>query len=207
MSVNATLILFAKAPVIGEVKTRMSPPLSLSQAAELAEALLEETLKLVSKCWQGRLVLAVSPSQEHPAFKRLASLYSVELITQEGENLGERMRNAMNVIGYPCAVMGCDVPHCSPNILKTVYNALCQGNSCIGETLDGGYYLLGLQESHPQLFYTVNWGTGSVYEATMKVAETVNLVFVNLEKLQDIDYYADLEAASKKLPRLLEFLI
>ncbi len=210
MSVNSpndySIILFAKAPVPGTVKTRLCPPLTHDEAAQVATNLLLESLQLVVENWAGRVVLAVTPDADHEVFKQLAEKYNtgaandegksqkIEFILQRGEGLGERMLNALNDVGYPAAVMGCDIPHCPPNIIKAAYAGLHGRRDYIGPTEDGGYYLLGLSEPRKYLFEGMAWGTESVLSNTLEKAEQNSLQLMQLPQLRDIDEYDDLIA-------------
>lgn len=197
------LILFAKAPIAGKVKTRLMPQLSAEQATKVAEKLLEESIKLAVQAWPGRVVLAVWPNSEHPFLQKMLSQYSIEWMRQAAGDLGHKMHQAMRQQNYPCAVMGCDVPHCPPQVLRSVYQRLQEGESVLGPTSDGGYYLMGLQTPQPALFANVEWGTETVLDTTLALAKSQQLRFYLLPELNDIDTADDLEQAKKVLPSLL----
>jgi len=187
--------------VAGKAKTRLCPPLTDDEAAAVATNLLFESVKLVVENWAGRVVLAVTPDSEHDAFQELVKKYNtaegsnkqaIEFIVQRGEDLGERMSNALSDVGYPAAVMGCDIPHCSPNYIKATFASLHGRKDCIGPTKDGGYYLLGLSQPRQYLFEGMEWGTEAVLEETLVAAEKNGLKLMQLPKLRDIDEYEDL---------------
>jgi len=206
MFVNIPLILFAKAPVEGEVKTRLMPQLSAKQATQVAEVLLEETVKLASVAWPGKVVLAVWPEVSHPFILYLLKKYEIECMQQGEGDLGAKMYQAMELQGYPCAVMGCDIPHCKPEILNDSYHSLLDANNIIGLTNDGGYYLLGLQKACAALFQGVEWGSENVSKTTLTIAKQRRVSFEFLEKLNDIDEYNDLVIASSQIPALARLL-
>lgn len=200
------LILFAKAPVEGKVKTRLTPTLTAKQATQVAEVLLEETIKLARQSWPGDIVLAVWPTLDHPFIRYLSRKYKVECILQGSGDLGAKMLQAMQSKGYPCAVMGCDVPHCKPVVLTQAFQVLQESESVIGLTSDGGYYLLGLQRSYPAIFQSIAWGSDLVSKQTLKIARQEQLVFHQLSQLNDIDEYQDLVDASSQVPALAQLL-
>ena len=206
MSADTPLILFAKAPIEGKVKTRLTPKLTAQQATRVAEVLLEETIKLAKSAWQGKIVLAVWPDMDHPFIQYLLKEYNVECVIQGEGDLGAKMYQAMEVQGYPCAVMGCDVPHCEPEILHRAYQALQGDANIIGLTHDGGYYLLGLQSNCFALFQSISWGGDAVSKTTLAIAKQQNLMFERLVMLNDIDEYADLIDASSQIPVLARLL-
>lgn len=203
LSDEPALILFAKAPVAGKVKTRLMPQLSAEQATRVAERLLEESIKLAVQAWPGRVVLAVWPNAEHPFLQKMLSQYPIEWIPQAEGDLGDKMHQAMQQQSYPCAVMGCDVPHCPPQVLQEAYRRLQSSEAVLGPTLDGGYYLMGLQTAQSALFADVEWGTETVLTTTLSLAESQQLSFYLLPELNDIDTADDLEQARKVLPDLL----
>ena len=200
------LILFAKVPEPGKVKTRLAPELSFAEAAEVAKVLLFETLELTSKHWPGKIVLAVWPNVKDDYIQNVNEQFNIELIAQSSGDLGAKMLNAMEQAGYPCTVMGCDVPHLEGMVLEQAYERLAKGENIIGPTEDGGYYLLGLQSNRPELFAKQAWGETSVLGASLRVARQHNFQFSELATMVDIDHYADLAQASQKLKSLRHFI-
>ncbi len=206
MVMDIPLILFAKAPVAGKVKTRLTPDLSYEQASEVAKHLLEESLKLATKAWPGKVVLAVWPDAKNSFIQTQLSVFQVDHLVQVQGSLGVKMLSAMQQCGFPCAVMGCDVPHCEPVVLQKAYDALCRGENTLGPTRDGGYYLLGLQQAELALFENKNWGESSVLNDSVANAEQEKIKFTFLEQLSDIDHYDDLLNASQEMSSLKQFL-
>lgn len=201
------LILFAKQPVAGLVKTRMQPDLTEQESARLAEVLLEESIILATRCWPGKVLLAVWPDLEHDFIRQQFTNYDLEAMIQAKGNLGVKMATAMSQVGYPCAVMGCDVPHCSAQTLLQAHRLIQEGKNVIGPTLDGGYYFLGLQSAQKALFNLQQWGDITVLEQTEAIANQHNIVLTKLDAMQDIDTYQDLKLASKQLETLKDFLV
>lgn len=201
------LILFAKVPRAGKVKTRLMPELSYETAADVACVLLNESLKLATEHWQGKVILALWPDVQDEFIQAQIKQYNVETQLQVPGDLGTKMLAAMQSVSYPCAVMGCDAPHLSGDVLQQAHALLVKGESVLGPTHDGGYYLMGLQKSQPTLFSNQVWGGMTVLETSVEKAKEQHFSFSLLETVSDIDTYEDLLQASKKLPILKQFLL
>jgi len=201
------LILFAKVPKAGKVKTRLTPQLSFEQAKKVAEILLIKTLQLATKYWSGKVILAVWPNDQDEFIQKLQSQFMIELMVQVEGDLGQKMQTAMQSVGYPCAVLGCDVPHLPELQLIKAHDNLLSGKDVIGPTNDGGYYLLGLQESTPSLFIKQDWGNDSVLQQSYVIAKQRQIDFSILSAISDIDTYEDLKMASQTISQLRKFII
>ncbi len=203
------LALFARQPVAGRAKTRLQPDYSPAQAAEIAACLIRATAELAVSSWPGDICLYGAPDAEHPLFQELARDLGIRLAAQQGADLGERMRNALSEglkhrIG--AAILGCDVPHCTGEILDQANHWLAQGRNVIGPTEDGGYYFIGLSRIYPELFTDIPWGTPGVFERTLERAATLGIEFDLLPSLRDIDTAADLRRVSQDFPLLRRFM-
>ncbi|KAA3632743.1 MAG: DUF2064 domain-containing protein, partial [Proteobacteria bacterium] len=108
------LILFAREPVPGGAKTRLAGELGADGAARLAARMIDWTIDNAVRHWPGPVRLAVWPPSSEP---RLMAKVSLPVCAQRGENLGERMANAIADAGGPAAVVGCDVPHLDGGVL------------------------------------------------------------------------------------------
>jgi rSAM/selenodomain-associated transferase 1 len=188
------LIQFAKAPVPGQVKSRMSPVLSGEQSAELHRTLVRHTL--------GKLVVArLAPvelwiSAPHPFFTSLANL--APSVTQAGDDLGERMWHAFEATlprARPVVLVGSDCPFFSPSYLLQAFHLLLAPDvdAVLGPAEDGGYVLIGLKRTHRRLFEGVDWGTARVLEQTRDRLRQLGWRWRELPALRDIDHPADLE--------------
>lgn len=200
------LLLFAKAPIPGRVKTRLQTHCSAEHAASIAEVLLEESIIKATLCWPGRVYLSVALDAEHTFLQKMLSLYPVTLVEQCEGDLGSKMQGAFTDFGYPAAIMGCDAPHILGSDLIRAHTLLSSGQSVLGPSDDGGYYLIGLAESQDVLFHNVEWGTERVLGVTLTRAQQSNLVFQMLEPLNDVDEWDDLKQVAKKLPTLSALL-
>ena len=207
---GATLILFAKAPIPGQVKTRLTPQLDPQQAAQVATALIEHTVSLAIDNWPGPVTLQVWPDTQHEIFRRLSGEYGISLSAQSAGDLGRKICTALKAHtdhGQAAAVMGCDVPHCPGQVLTDAYELLEQGSAnVIGPSTDGGYYLIGVQQTQPALFRGINWGNDRVFATTLENALAFDISFTRLKPLQDIDNFKDLERAAKDASFLNKWL-
>lgn len=206
MSADIPLILFAKAPIAGRVKTRLTSHCSDQQAADIAGLLMQASIEKALKAWPGKVLLSAAINIDHPFFSKMTQRYDVTMVSQCEGHLGEKMQHALAHYGYPAAVMGCDVPHVSSDVLKEVYARLLVGESSIGPAEDGGYYVLGLTKMADELFKDKAWGTESVLALTLKAAEQAELELHCLESLNDVDEWPDLIAAASLVPSLQQYL-
>jgi rSAM/selenodomain-associated transferase 1 len=203
------LILFARAPVPGQAKTRLQPEYTPAQVAEIAAFLVRATAELAAASWPGEVWLYGTPDAEHPLFRELAAAYGLTLGVQRGVDLGSRMANALRDglrQRNAAAIMGCDVPHCRWDLLDQANEWLAQGRNVLGPTEDGGYYFIGLGAPHAELFQNIDWGTDRVLAQTLERAKSLGVEFEWLPRLRDIDTAADLRRAAHAYEPLRRFL-
>ncbi len=203
------LILFAKQPIPGEVKTRLQPHYSPEQVAQIAEFLICDTAKLAATNWPSDVYLYGAPGTDHPLFRRLAERFHLHLATQASGNLGLKMLTALCQgieRSGAAAVLGCDVPHCRGAILEYAHEKLARGDNVIGPTEDGGYYFIGLQQAPVALFEHIEWGGSRVVETTVLRARQLGIAFELLPKLTDIDTRDDLWITAHQYEPLRKFL-
>ena len=200
------LLLFAKAPIAGKVKTRLQSHCSAEQAAAIAEVLLEESIKKACEYWPGRVLLSVALDANHHFLRKMCDTYSVELTLQCDGDLGDKMFGAFEQFGYPAAIMGCDAPHITGVDLQRAHQLLINGKSVLGPSEDGGYYFIGLSGSHSALFENMAWGTDCILSATLQAAKSSDVEFNQLEPLNDVDEWPDLLDAAKQIPSLQKLI-
>jgi len=206
MTSQIPLLLFAKAPIAGRVKTRLQTHCTGQQAADIAQILMDVSLRKATQYWPGPVYLSVWLDKDHWYFEKMTSQYRVSITQQCAGDLGAKMKHALEKFGYPAAVMGCDVPHISSTTLQAANRALSAGRSVIGASEDGGYYLLGLTQSAEDLFSDISWGSSEVFEKTIVRAQASSLDFEQLPMMMDIDEWSDLQAARTNVPELNEYL-
>lgn len=199
------ILLFAKAPVPGRVKTRLIPALGAEGAAQLAGRLLSHALKQALAADLGPVEVCASPAPEHPdwqhwlpALRELGPQGSSVAWSDQGEgDLGARLaRSARGYLdaGEPVLLMGADCPALTPRRLREVAKALDGHKAALIPARDGGYVLLGLRAFafHASLFTAMPWGTATVAELTQMRLRDLNWRMWVGEALSDIDVPADL---------------
>jgi rSAM/selenodomain-associated transferase 1 len=203
-STRATaLVIFAKAPVPGQVKTRLCPPLTPDEAATLHGSFVIDTLER-TKAAVGKLkldmdrYLACAPSSGHVFFKIMEERQGVKLIDQVGDDLGARMHHVVETMfsrGYRrTIIIGTDVPTVPLDHFKQALTSLEDHDLVLGPALDGGYYLIGINQSVPELFSDIPWSTDQVLRLTQEKAAVLGLKTALLERWRDVDTLDDLEA-------------
>lgn len=197
------LYLFAKAPVAGQAKKRLCPPLDFSESAKVASALLAHAINAVESNWPGQSVLSVTPDTKHAAFSAVIQSNHWRTTVQSKLDLGCRMCESLEQgveLAGSAAVLGTDIPSINRDILQQAFNGLARGQQVIGPTADGGFYLLGMNQSPRALFQGIRWGTDEVYAKLMENAQANGVYLKALPILSDCDYYEDLQAAANTLP-------
>jgi rSAM/selenodomain-associated transferase 1 len=190
------LIVIAKEPRPGRVKTRLTPPYSPGQAAELAEAALADTLDTVVATPAVRRVLALSG-------ERGAWLPpGVELIVQRGDGLDERIAAAFADAyrGRPMVLIGMDTPQVTTDLLAAAGRALRTHDAVLGPAQDGGFWLLGLRSPDPGLLTGVPMSCPDTGAAQLARLRAAGLRVTELPVLTDVDTAADAERVAACAP-------
>ena len=199
---DAALVVFAKAPIPGQVKTRLCPPLTPDEAATIHGSFvldaLERTRTAVStfKLPVDRY-LACAPSSTLAFFKIMEERQAVRLLDQQGDDLGARMSGACDTLfarGYRrVVIVGTDVPSLPIVRYRQAFELLAQHDLVLGPALDGGYYLIGLKTPVPDLFHHIPWSTDRVLQLTKEKAATLGLKIGCLSDWRDVDTIDDLK--------------
>lgn len=192
---TTALIIFAKAPVAGLVKTRLIPALGAQGASALAGRLLDHAVHIGMEAGFDYCELCTAPDSRHAAFTRLAASYPLVLTAQGEGDLGERMHRALSrVLADHTRVLlvGTDVPALSPAVLREAMTALDTYDAVFVPAVDGGYALVGLTRSHAELFTNMPWSTPQVMEATRVRLRVAQVTWTELAPVADIDEPADL---------------
>lgn len=200
---HAALVIFAKAPIPGQVKTRLCPPLTPDEAATLHGSFvldtLERTTAAVAK-FQLPLdrYLACAPSSTHVFFKIMEERQGVSVIDQVGDDLGSRMNQSFETLfkqGYKrVLIIGTDAPSLPLERYQQALTALASHDLVLGPALDGGYYLIGLTRPIPDLFTGIPWSTEQVLALTQEKAGALGLKTALLAPWRDVDTIDDLQA-------------
>ena len=192
---RCALIIMAKAPRAGRVKTRLSPPLSAEEAAALNAAFLRDTIASLQTA--GSLVPAVpvisyTPAGEEEAFRGIVP-GDVPLLLQRGEHFGERLSFTVDdalAAGFSAV---CLINSDSPTVptseyVRAVRLLLSESpRAVVGPSDDGGYYLIGLNAPAPELFEEISWSTSAVCDQTRERAAALSLRLDELRCWFDVD--------------------
>ena len=200
---NGRILIFAKMPQAGQVKTRLHSVLSPRQCAELQHALILHTLETSLKKPLCPVELWCTDS-DHTNADHYRSKYKVEIKQQVGNDLGQRMQHAFCTASKKSAytlLIGCDCPPLTPEHLRQSLQALTEDSATVVliPSIDGGYVLIGLRSVHNQLFQGINWGSDQVLEQTHHKIKRLGLKYLELETLWDLDRPQDLQHL-KSLP-------
>lgn len=188
---NNLIIVFTRNPEIGKVKTRLAKTIGDTSALNIYKFLLEHTEKVISKIVCDKAIYYSVKVRDNDIWNN--SIYQKH--QQEGEDLGIRMLNAFKS-GFEnnyekIVIVGSDLYDLKPKHIEEAFHKLDNHDVIIGPAEDGGYYLLGMKKSHPEVFKNKAWGTETVRKNTLNDLENES-VFL-LEELNDIDTYDDLK--------------
>jgi len=193
---SAAVVVMAKTPLPGRVKTRLCPPLAHEQAAALAEAALVDTLSAVSWAPARRRVLVLdgAPGPWLPA--------GIEVIEQRGRGLAQRLANATRDVGEALLLVGMDTPQLTRALLCRALERLAEPgvDAVLGPTTDGGYWTIGLRDPDPAVFQDVPMSTGGTAGAQRARLQRLGLRVAELATLRDVDTYEDAEAVAALAP-------
>ncbi len=187
--------LMAKAPLAGEVKTRLVPPLKAREAAELNVCFLRDmaaNIKSVTETAAASGLVVYTPSGSESAFDRVLP-DEFHLLAQRGATLGERLCNATDDLlrqGYGAVcLINSDSPTLPKSILiRAIESLALDGDRVVlGAAEDGGYYLIGLKHAHRNLFNGIAWSTSAVLARTRERAAEIDLAVEMLPPWYDVD--------------------
>lgn len=184
------LIIFVKAPLPGQCKTRLIPFLSAEQASEFYKSLLTTCFDNITPLENTDIAIHIWPETSHPFIQKLGRIYCASLHTQKGDNLGDRMHNALQLSlqTYKKSVLiGSDCPVLDQAYIDKAFNALDQHDMVLGPAEDGGYVLIGATKIETKLFARINWGTASVLKQSLKNSKLAFYKTHLLNTLWDID--------------------
>ena len=197
------MLIFAKAPVAGQVKTRLVPDYTPEQAALIHANLVHHILATAIEGQLCSVELWCTPSTDHPFFESCRKKYQVELKMQQGDNLGERMFNAFDnalKTHQHVILIGTDCPTLTKADLEESIIALTQQcEIAISPAADGGYVLIGLSRNDSRLFSDIDWGTDYVMQQTYERITHLNYRFSPLRPHCDLDYASDIHNLEKPL--------
>ena len=189
---NNAIIVFTRNPELGKCKTRLAKSIGDDAALEIYSHLLRHTAEIAKQVDADRFVFY----SEHIVIDDIWDIAFFEKQLQEGNDLGERMKNAFQHVldkgYYKVIIIGSDLLDLTNEIIEQAISELESNQYVIGPAKDGGYYLLGLKSMKDQLFRNKNWGTETVLRETLNDLRNSNVSL--LIELNDIDTFEDLEA-------------
>jgi rSAM/selenodomain-associated transferase 1 len=200
------LVIVAKAPVVGQVKTRLCPPLSAAEATELFRCFLVDTVARACTVPDVQVCLAFTPADSEGLFRALLP-FPLRYLPQRGNSLGERLVHIFADLlkdGVTrVVIMDSDSPTLPTAYLREAFSTLGDPahDAVFGPCSDGGYYLVGARAVHPGLFENITWSTSAVLSETLAQARHHNLNVTLLPPWYDVDNGADLQKLVVELGR------
>ena len=206
---QCALAVMAKAPRPGKVKTRLAPPLTLDQSAAINVCFLQDTtenIAAVAATGQAAGVISYTPVGDEALFDNLLPV-DFSLIPQRGDGFGERLlatAEDLLACGYGSV---CLIDSDSPTVPAAAFEqavaelARSGDRIVLGPSHDGGYYLIGLKRTHPEVFANISWSTSVVFAETIAAARAAGIEVVVLPLWYDVDDAATLDLLTDELLR------
>jgi len=188
---TTSIIVFIKNPRLGHVKTRLAKDVGDEKALEIYLRLTEHTKKVLAEVPNTKRCVYYSE------FIDESDDWSDEMFIKELQSdgdLGKRIKHAFSEVfkhSDKAIIIGSDCAQLSPDHIQQAIDALEKNNVVIGPSLDGGYYLLGMDSNYQFLFEDIEWSTESVFESTKSQSFDHGLTIAEIETLSDIDYIED----------------
>lgn len=205
-SMNRTLVVMAKAPRDGSVKTRLAKSLPVQAVTELYRCLLQDTIALAQTLYQVEVAIMCPASDVEDL--ALAVAHKVRVVPQTGAGLAAALDSVFTqfaTTGRPGVIaFNSDSPHLPASALQSAFDVLEACDLVVGPTHDGGYYLVGARASHPGLFTNDGVGTESALDTLLWRASDLQLSVRMIESFYDIDVAADLTQLTAELQRMPE---
>jgi len=198
---NRTLVIMAKAPKPGMVKTRLTQSLPSPAVTALYRCLLEDTLALATSLTSVE-VAVMCPEWDQDELAHLLG-DTVQVVAQKGEGLAAGLTSVFrhftaagrqHVIAF-----NSDSPHLAPSVLDSAFEILAAHDVVVGPTHDGGYYLVGAKAAHPSLFESDGMGTRSALDRLLTRTRALGLSTGFTESFYDIDIANDLILLAREL--------
>lgn len=210
------LVVFARAPILGAVKTRLVPPLSNEQALSLHRALVEDTLERLTRVGGNALERWLYLSEPLTSQEALEIPSAWTLALQNGDDLGSRMESAFRDAleeeeSGKVVLLGSDSPTLPLEYVGQAFKELVDREAVLGPAEDGGYYLVGCSTFVPELFRGIDWGTDRVLSQSKDALANANREFTLLPAWYDVDSEKDVarlrsELKTNVLPHLASAL-
>jgi len=185
------VILFTRIPIPGKTKTRLQALLTGEECASLQRAFICDIFKVLQAAGSGCDVFVCYTPEGDPA--RLIALLpgAHSFFPQSGESLGDKMHNAISHVlskGYErCLLIGSDVPLLKSKTIDDAFHLLEENDVVLCPTVDGGYYLIGMEEPCEELFRLEEYGVPSVFEKTLAATVKAGISCAIGDQAMDID--------------------
>ena len=191
------LIVYLKSPEPGKVKTRLQPHYSPEEAASLYRGFIEDTVETVSSIGADRCWAAYTPADARSGIEAIFPS-DWNLAPQVGDDLGSRMLQSLNASiasGADKAILiGSDIPSLPGSHIASAISRLENADVVLGPTNDGGFYLIGIRSTLPDVFADVTWSTDNAFEQTAEGIRSKELMMSLIPPWNDIDTPEDLDA-------------
>ena len=198
---NRTLVIMAKAPKPGMVKTRLTESLPSPAVTALYRCLLEDTLALAKSLTSVEVAVMCPESDQAELVDLLGG--TVPVVAQEGEGLAAGLTSVFRhftALGRQRVIaFNSDSPHLAPSVLGSAFEMLTTHDVVVGPTHDGGYYLVGAKAAHPSLFEGGSMGTRSALDRLLTRTKVLDLSTGFTEPFYDIDVANDLLLLAREL--------
>jgi hypothetical protein len=193
---ECAIAVMAKQPEPGKVKTRLCPPLTPGQAADLYEVFFLDTVSLISGIEHTDVFIAYDPETAQDFFSLILSP-TVKCIPQGAGDLGNRLSGVSSIMfshGYKKVIMlASDTPHLPQDYIRMAFRQLDDTDVILGPCDDGGYYLIGLRFPAPVVFEGIPWSTSRVLDLTIERAREAGMTCELVPSCYDIDTWQDVE--------------
>ena len=195
------IVVFAKAPVPGEVKTRLGADLGMRRAATVYRRMTEDLLAELADAALAPVVLACAPNPRHPFFLRCRRRYGVRLHRQRPGDLGQRMHRAIAEVGPAdpgVVLVGSDCPALDREYIDAAFAQLVGDvQAVLGPSHDGGYVLVGLKQPESTLFRRMRWSHPQVLAHSRLRLTRAAMSYGLLPRLRDVDTRRDWRASRR----------
>ena len=198
---DRVLVIMAKAPRPGAVKTRLTPNLSPEAVTGFYRCLLDDTLALAQSLGDVKVAI-MCPNSDVNELARLAGK-EVSVVAQKGDGLAAGLTSvfAHFAAGHQrrTIAFNSDTPHLPRSVIQDAFETLASHDVIVGPTEDGGYYLVGAKASHPALFASDGMGTSSALDRLLSSARALGLSVGFSDPFYDIDVADDLTRLAAEL--------
>jgi rSAM/selenodomain-associated transferase 1 len=198
---DCTLVIMAKAPKPGVVKTRLAQSLPLAAVVELYRCLLDDTMALARSLGDVDVAIMCPASDMEDLSRAVGD--SIPIVAQSGDGLAAGLTSVFAHFAEAgrrrIVAFNSDSPHLPASVLVSAFRALAQSDVVVGPTHDGGYYLVGATASHPGLFAGDGLGTTNAYEALLGRTRALGLSVSRTDAFYDIDVAEDLSRLAAEL--------